>query len=88
MSTTTIRGSIISDIKRCYVDARIEVPCPTCKQVLANSMTTKYISYPEVDRMHTLWFYCSCCKQGYTIEAKVKNIEITLEYDTTTLSKD
>ncbi len=85
----TIEGKIdIEGIKRCYAEGAIaEITCPGCGNKLKHDLSGDYLSYPEVGKETTIYFYCHTCeeagKKDYEFEckAKVKAATITIEYD-------
>jgi len=81
-----VGGEIKSEIKRCYVDQKVVIACPRCKKTLVSDLKEYYLSYPFVGKTVSLYFYCKDCENnndeaGWNVDAVVKSMRISLEYD-------
>lgn len=51
----------LGDVKRCYVDIKIDSICPNCQEPITADLSRDYISHPEVGDKDSVYFYCAKC---------------------------
>jgi len=86
MSKKIIECSIETlEIGRCYVDAiSMDVVCPSCGEKMSRTFRGEYISEPTPEDLD-LRVICSKCKDEFVIEAEIKPVSFTVEYNSSVI---
>jgi len=71
----------IENIKRCYIDLRIMIPCPKCNTQLIADFNKDYLSYPVLGKLTSGWVYCKACKINITYPLMVKAAQLHILVD-------
>lgn len=72
------QGSTI-EVKRFYVDAKIEQKCKTCENILEYDFSKNYLSYPTIGENISLSFYCKSCDEETVLETVLKSVKLEFE---------
>ena len=72
------------DVKRFYVPFVVEIYCPDCKNKIESNLSDNYLSYPEVNKIEPITFYCSECNGEFEMDSILR---VSLDIDRTSLKK-
>lgn len=70
------------DVKRFYIDAKININCPHCGAECVDDLSSNYLSYPEIGKVEDQYLYCESCDRDFEYKLKIKSVQTTIEYST------
>ena len=72
MKKIKIKDEFEIDVKRFKLPIKIEQDCPSCNSKCEVDLNSKSLSYPTVNKIERLSFYCGDCSQEFEIDTVLK----------------
>lgn len=72
------------EVKRLYLPIKLAIECPECKTKLKKSLYDEYLSYPTVNKIEPLVFYCEKCEGEYEVDTILR---VSFEIDDKKITK-
>lgn len=89
MSNKQVTGTVYLDnIKRCYMDIKLNVECPKCKKNMLIDLDSNYLMHPNIGESIEIGMYCDNCIIDWKMPLKLVSSIATIEYDTDKIEKD
>ena len=62
------------DIKRFYLNASFQCPCPTCGEIGTSSFNENYLSHPTIGAKDTTTVFCDKCDDYFIVPIVLRSV--------------